>query len=147
MLTKLKEDLIKGMKERNQIKVNFLRNGIAVLNQESIAKKKDLTEAEEIQVLAGYIKKLKTSIADFERGGRKDIVDQYNQEIQLLSTYLPAAYTKEEIRTAVKNKIQQLTGADIKAMGRVIGELRKEMTAKMLDGQLLSEIVKSELTK
>ena len=146
----LKEDLMKALKEAMQNKDSLKKETITMLRASILQVEKDdqkeLNETEMQAIVAKEVKKRKESIADFEKGGRPDIVDQVNKEIEILSEYLPEQLSEEQVKSLVLETIAAVGAASMKDMGKVMGALR-EKTAGKADGKLVSDIVKSELAK
>lgn len=146
----LKEDLMKALKEAMQNKDTLKKETITMLRAAILQVEKDgqkeLSESEMQTIVAKEVKKRKESIVDFEKGGRLDIVEQVNKEIEILSEYLPEQLTEEEIINLVKDTINNVGATSIKDMGKVMGALR-DKTAGKADGKLVSDIVKAELAK
>ena len=147
---KIKEELMKDLKESMQQKdmlrkdtVTMLRAAILQIEKDT---QKELTESEIEGIVAKEIKKRKDSIADYEKGGRQDIVDTVNKEIQILEKYLPEQLTEEEILSLVKETIENTGAASMKDMGKVMGALKEKTTGKA-DGKVVSDMVKQELAK
>ena len=146
----LKEDLMKALKEAMQTKDVLRKDTITMLRAAILQVEKDgqkeLNEAEMQAIVAKEVKKRKESIVDFEKGGRLDLVEQTNKEIEILSNYLPEQLTEQEITDMVVSTIGLVGATGIKDMGKVMGALR-EKTAGKADGKLVSDIVKAELAK
>lgn len=147
---KIKEELMKDLKEAMQQKdalrkdtVTMLRAAILQIEKDT---QKELTETEIEGIVAKEIKKRKDSIADYEKGGRQDIVETVNNEIKILEKYLPEQLTEEEILSLVKEAIENTGAASMKDMGKVMGALREKTTGKA-DGKVVSDMVKQELAK
>ena len=147
---KIKEELMKDLKEAMQQRdmlrkdtVTMLRAAILQIEKDT---QKELTESEVEGIVAKEIKKRKDSIADYEKGGRQDIVDTVNKEIEILEKYLPEQLTEEEILNLVKEAIQNTSAASMKDMGKVMGALKEKTTGKA-DGKVVSDMVKQELAK
>lgn len=147
---KIKEELMKDLKESMQQKdmlrkdtVTMLRAAILQIEKDT---QKELTESEIEGIVAKEIKKRKDSIADYEKGGRLDIVETVNKEIQILEKYLPEQLTEEEILSLVKEAIENTGASSMKDMGKVMGALREKTTGKA-DGKVVSDMVKQELAK
>ena len=147
---KIKEELMKDLKESMQQKdmlrkdtVTMLRAAILQIEKDT---QKELTESEIEGIVAKEIKKRKDSIADYEKGGRQDIVDTVNKEIQILDKYLPEQLTEEVILSLVKEAIENTGAASMKDMGKVMGALKEKTTGKA-DGKVVSDMVKQELAK
>lgn len=146
----LKEDLMKALKEAMQNKESLKKETITMLRAAILQVEKDgqkeLNETEMQAIVAKEVKKRKESIADFEKGGRLDIVEQVNKEIEILSEYLPEQLSEEQVRSLVLETIATVGASSMKDMGKVMGALR-EKTAGKADGKLVSDIVKAELAK
>lgn len=146
----LKEDLMRALKEAMQAKDSLKKETITMLRAAILQVEKDgqkeLNETEMQAIVAKEVKRRKESIADFEKGGRQDIVDQVNKEIEILSNYLPEQLSEQEVMRLVIETIQVVGAAGMKDMGKVMGALR-EKTAGKADGKLVSDIVKAELAK
>jgi hypothetical protein len=141
---KLMQDLKDAMKEKDQIKkdtVQMVRAGIL-----QIEKDKGITVEDEkiIEIIAKEVKGKKDAIVDFEKGGRQDLIDQTNKEIEILSAYLPKQLTKEEITEIVKQIIEKLSATTMKDMGPVMKEAKAQIGAAA-DGRAINEVVKELL--
>ena len=146
----LKQDLMVALKEAMQNKDTLRKETITMLRAAILQVEKDelkeLTETEMQAIVAKETKKRRESITDFEKGGRPDIVEQLNKEIEILSVYLPEQLTEAEITKMVIEAISVVGATGMKDMGKVMGSLR-EKTAGRADGKLVSDIVKAELSK
>ena len=146
----LKEDLMKALKEAMQNKDSLKKETITMLRAAILQVEKDgqkeLNEAEMQAIVAKEVKKRKESIADFEKGGRPDLAQQTNKEIEILSEYLPEQLSEEQVRNLVLETIAAVGACSMKDMGKVMGALR-EKTAGKADGKLVSDVVKAELAK
>ena len=97
-----------------------------------------------IELIAKEVKKRKDSIADYERGGRDDLVAQIKEEISYLEVYLPKQLTKEEIEEKVKIIIANVGATTIKDMGMVMKAAKEEFGASA-DGKTINEVVRALL--
>lgn len=146
----LKEELMQALKKAMQDKDSLKKETITMLRAAILQVEKDgqkeLTETEMQAIVAKEVKKRKESIEDFIKGGRQDIAEQLEKEIEILSVYLPEQLTEEEITKMVLEAITSTGAQGMKDMGKVMGNLR-EKTAGKADGKLVSDIVKAELAK
>lgn len=146
----LKEELLKELKEAMKTKDTLKKDTITMLRAAILQVEKDtqkeLSEPEMQVIVAKEVKKRQESIADFEKGGRDDLVNQIKKEIEILSVYLPKQLSEEEVEALVVETIQTVGAAGPKDMGRVMGALR-EKTAGKADGKLVSDIVKQKLNE
>lgn len=146
----IKEELLKALKEAMQTKDTLKKDTITMLRAAILQVEKDtqkeLSETEMQVIVAKEVKKRQESMAEFEKGGREDLVDQTKKEIEVLSVYLPKQLSKEEIEALVIDAIAETGATGPRDMGRVMGALR-EKTAGKADGKLVSDIVKQKLNE
>ena len=141
---KLMQDLKDAMKEKDTIKKDTVQMVRASILQIEKDKGIEVDDNKIIEMIAKEVKGKKDALVDFEKGGRQDLVDQTNQEIAILSEYLPKQLTKEEIRTKVQEIIQELGATSMKDMGPVMKEAKAKIGAAS-DGRTINEVVKELL--
>ena len=144
MKKKLLEDLKEAMKEKNEIKKNAIQMVRAGILQIEKDKGIELTDEQIIELISKEVKKRKDSIADYEKGGREDLVNQINEEISYLEKYLPKQLTEEEITVIVKQIIDELGATTMKDMGKVM-KAAKEKMGVTADGKTINKVVKENL--
>lgn len=145
MKEKLLNDLKSAMKEKNEIKKNTIQMARAAILQIEKDKGITLDDNQIIELIAKEVKKRKDSLADYERGGREDLVKQIKEEISYLEIYLPKQLSKEEITEIIKNIILKLDATTMKDMGKVMKEAKTEIGARA-DGKTINDIAKTLLT-
>ena len=144
MKKRLLDDLKEAMKEKNEIKKNAIQMTRAGILQIEKDKGIELDNNQIIEIIAKEVKKRKDSIADYERGGREDLVAQIKEEISYLEVYLPKQLSKEEITEIVKEVIKDTEATSIKDMGKVM-KAAKEKIGASADGKTINEVVKEIL--
>ena len=105
---------------------------------------KELSEEDMSAIVSKEVKKRKESIEDYIKGGREDIAKQLEEEISILSKYLPEQLTQEQIELLVKEAIENTGATTPRDIGKVMQYLRPK-TAGKADGKLISDIVKNSL--
>jgi uncharacterized protein YqeY len=99
-----------------------------------------VTEEDLFGVVQKEIKQRQDSIEQFRKGNREDLVAKEQGEIAVLSSYLPAQMSRDEIAAHVRGLIGEV-GRDFKSvMPRAARDLRGRA-----DGRLINEVVR-ELT-
>ena len=141
----LEKDLIAAMKAREAEKLGVLRMLKTALTNTKIQKKKEtLEDAEVLEVIQKQAKQRQESMESFRQAGRQDLLAKEEAEFAILSQYLPAQMSDDEIRAAVQKAIET-TGAKTKAdMGRLTKELMPVVKGKA-DGKRVNEVVSSLL--
>jgi len=142
-LEQIEQDLIKALKAHDKDKVMVLRGLKSDLKYRRIEKRDDLTDEDIISVLSSAAKKCRESLEDFKKGGRNDLIQKTEKELEILSAYLPQQLTEDELREIIKTAITE-TGADSpQKIGLVMKVVMPKIKGKA-DGKLVNRIV-SEL--
>ncbi len=141
---KLMNDLKDAMKEKNINKKNAIQMVRTAILQIEKDKGIEVEDAKILEIIAKEVKTRKDSIAEFEKGGREDLVNQAKEEIETLSVYLPKQLSIEEIKEKVSAIIERIGATSMKDMGAVMKEAKAEMGASA-DGKTINEVVKELL--
>jgi uncharacterized protein YqeY len=140
--------LKEAMKAKNERAVSTLRLVNATLKNADIeargSGKPPLTDAEVLPVLQKMIKQRQESVLLYEKGGRADLVKQEQEEIAIISGYLPKQMSEAEMTAAIEAAIKDTGAAGMKDMGKVIGALRGKYAGQM-DMAKASALVKGKL--
>lgn len=142
---RLLNDLKESMKNKNLIRKNTIQMIRAAILQVEKDKQIELTEEQVIEIIAKETKKRKDAQIEFEKSGREDLINQNNEEIAILSEYLPKQLSEEEIEIIVKKVIEETGATTMKDMG-IVMKKSKEQIGAAADGKTVSEIVKKLLT-
>jgi uncharacterized protein YqeY len=145
---KVQKDMTDAMRARDERRLSALRMVKAALKNREIEKRGKLDDGEEMQVLSSLIKQRKDSVEQFTKGGRQELADKESAEIKLIESYLPRAVPENEIEGVVKIKIAELHTPTLKDMGAIMKAVMAhfQTSGARVDGKLVSEIVKRQLT-
>jgi uncharacterized protein len=145
--SRIPEDIKNAMRAKDSTALNALRALKSALTNTAIEKGGLGTALEESEVLAVVRKQIKQRIdscEQFEKAGRPELATTEKVEIEILSRYLPAALTAEELETIIGQAVTE-TGASSKAdMGKVM-KRAQELAEGRADGKLLSAAVMKRL--
>lgn len=141
---KLMEDLKKCMKEKLELRKNVIQMIRAAILQIEKDKQVELTDDQIIEIIAKESKKRKDSLADYEKSGRQDLIDNIKEEINIINEYLPKQLTKEELIPIIKEIITDTAATGMKDMGKVM-KAAKEKVGVAADGKTINEVVKQLL--
>lgn len=141
---KLMQDFKDAMKEKNDLKKNTVMMVRSAILQ--IEKDNQITVEDNqiLEIIAKEVKKRKESLADYERSGREDLIEQIKLEISILKEYLPEELKVEEIRKIVEESIAEVGATTIKDMGKVM-QAAKARAAGRADNKVINDIVKELL--
>jgi uncharacterized protein YqeY len=145
MYDKIKEDIVKALKEKDTLKLQTLRGIKGEVDLEHINKKVEINDELVITILSRGIKTRKESIAEFEKGNREDLINKTTDEINLLQTYLPAQLTEEEINKILDEAFAKVNPTSNKEMGLIMKEVTPLLKGKADMGKV-SAIIKDRLS-
>ncbi|GAA0355629.1 GatB/YqeY domain-containing protein [Alkalibacterium iburiense] len=145
-LNEINQDMKAAMKARDKERLTTIRMLKSALHNEEIGKGSELTEEEELTVLAREKKQRVESLNEFKAANRDDLVQKLETEIAVVDKYLPEQLSEEEVRSIVQETISQTQSTSMKDMGKVMGALMPKVKGKA-DGALVSSLVKEELNK
>lgn len=145
MVEQLEKDMIEAMKNKEKERLTVIRMVKASLKQEQIDHKKEINDDLLIDVVNKQIKMRKDSIQEFEKGGRDDLVEQVNSEIEILMKYLPEQLSTEEVLKEIDNIFDEVKPEGQKDMGKVM-KLATERLKGKADMKEVSTIIKDKLS-
>ena len=119
----------------------------AILNEEVAQNKRDegLDDATIEQIIAREVKKRTDSVKMYEQGGRADLAETEQNEINVIKAYLPEQLGEGEIKTIGDAAIQQLGANGMSDMGKVIGVVKSKV-GNTADGATVAKLVKEALS-
>lgn len=142
---KLLEDLKNCMKEKNVVRKNVIQMVRAAILQVEKDKHITLEDEQIIDIIAKESKKRKDALADYEKSGREDLINEIKEEIAILAEYLPKQLSIEEVETIVKEVISEVGATSMKDMGKVMKSAKEKIGAAS-DGKTINEVVKKLLS-
>jgi uncharacterized protein len=142
---RVSKTMAEAMKARDQARLSTLRMLKAALTNREVERARPLTDAEELQVVAGLVKQRKESIDQFSKAGRQDLVDKETAEEAILETYLPPAVTAEGLERIVSEVIAETGASSPKDMGKVMKSVMARLAGAVADGKAVNELVKKRL--
>jgi len=139
------DDVKTAMKEKDRLRKATITLLRADIKRFEVDKRKEITEDGIIDLISKQIKQKKSAILDFKKGGREDLVQEAEAEIDVLMKYLPDQLTEEELKEIIGNAIKEQKAESMKDMGKVMGAIKPIIKGKA-DGKMASEIVKAMLS-
>lgn len=145
LIDQIEQDFLAAMKEQNEIKVSTLRMLKSALKNAEIQKKAALEDQDVLSVTQAQIKSRNDSIDLYKKGGRLELAQKEEKEIEILKKYLPPQLSEPEIREIISKIITETEAKSIQDMGKVMARTSQELKGKA-DMSLVSRIVKEELS-
>ena len=145
----INKSLTEAMKAKNERAVSTLRMVNSSLKNADIeargASKPALGDAEVISILQKMIKQRQESVELYKKGNRPELVKQEEEEIAIITGYLPKQMSEADAAAAIDAAIKETGAAGMKDMGKVIGVLRGKYAGQM-DMAKASAAVKAKLS-
>ncbi|MBK9245332.1 MAG: GatB/YqeY domain-containing protein [Burkholderiales bacterium] len=142
---RITEDMKAALRAHQAERLSAIRMLLAAVKQREVDSRTDADDAAVLAIVEKLIKQRKDAIAQFEAGGRADLVAKETAEISVLSAYLPQQMTEAEVGAAVDAAIAELGAVGPAAMGKVMGLLKPRLAGRADIGQV-SALVKRRLT-
>jgi len=144
MIQKIDEDLKLALKGQDKFTLSVLR----MLKSEFINESRkgtlhELTDDEAVKVIKRQVKTRKDSIAEYTQYGKLDLASELEQEVAILSKYLPEEMTEEQIVKVIDEVFEELKPTSMKDMGSVMRTVSSKITNA--DMSLVSKIIKDRL--
>ena len=133
------------MLDKNDLVRDTIRMFLAEVQRFEIDNKEEVDDAKALQIINKMIKQRNDSISQFKSGGREDLADKEQEEVNILSKYKPEQLSEEEIAAKVKEAIQDTEASSMQDIGKVMGILKSSL-AGSADMGMVSKIVKDELS-
>lgn len=140
----LEQDLKNAMRAHDKFRRDTLRSLLAAIKQEEVDTRQEAGDEMTLAVLRKQAKQRQETIADAERAGREDLIDEAQAELAIIEAYLPQMMSRDEIRQHAQEVIADLGVSDMSGMGRVMGELMPRLQGQA-DGRDVSDVVRQLL--
>ena len=148
---KIETEYKSAVKSKDKSKISTYRlilSGIKDLDikNRSGADKKDTDDSDISKLLKKMIKQRSESIEVYKKNNRDDLLKIEQQEVEILSNYLPKQLSEDETLKLCNDVVVKLEAKDIKDMGKIMGELKKNYS-ESIDFATAGKILKNLLGK
>ena len=141
---RIASDLKEAMKARDQLRLDTLRSALSGFIYKRTEGGRELSDADEIEVVRRLVKQRGDSLAEFDRAGRSDLAEKERAEREILLAYLPPQRSAAEVREIVQSVLAELPPESRNA-GAVMKVVMPQLKG-MADGNLVRQIVTEELS-
>ena len=141
---RITDDMKDAMRAKDSARLSTIRLLLAAVKQREVDDRRELSDADVVQVVDKMIKQRRDSIAQFEAGNRADLANAEKAEIEVLAAYMPKPLTDAEIEAAIDDAITRTGAAGPAGMGKVMAELKPRLAGKA-DLSAVSAKVKARL--
>jgi len=139
------EDMKTAMRAKESARLATIRLILAEIKRKEVDEQIELNDAQTLAIVEKMIKQRKDSITQFEAGGRADLAEIEKGELAILSAYMPAGLSDEEIAAEVAAAVASTGAAGPQDMGKVMGVLKPKLAGRA-DMTVVSGLVKKALS-
>ena len=137
---RITEDMKGAMRAGEKERLGTIRLILAAIKQREVDERITLDDGQVLAALEKMIKQRKESIAQFESGGRADLVAKEQAELAILQVYLPAQMSEAEIDALIAEAVAATGASSIKDMGKVMGIVKAKAQGKADMGAVSARI-------
>ena len=138
--TRITDDMKAAMKAKDAPRLGAVRLALAAIKQREVDERKELADGEVLAVLEKMIKQRRDSIQQYTAGNRKDLADQEQFEIDVLSAYLPQQATEAEVDVVIAEAIATTGAKGVADMGKVMGQVKAKLAGRADMGQVSARV-------
>jgi len=137
---RLTEDMKTAMRAADKERLATVRLALAAIKQREVDERISLDDTQVLAVLEKMIKQRREAIAQFQTGGRQDLVDKETAEIAVLQQYLPTQMSESEVDTLIQEAISATGATTVKDMGKVMAAVKPKAQGRTDMGALSARI-------
>ncbi len=137
---KIQDDLTKSLKAKESEIVETLRLVRSEIQNAQIEKGSELSDEDIVVVLKKYVKKLKDACEMFRQGGRDELADQNEAQIDIISQYLPAEMSDTDLKKAIDELIEENKEMYESKPQAIIGIAMKKLSSQADPQRIMKEL-------
>jgi uncharacterized protein len=145
---RLRADLTSSIKARDTMRSSTLRMVLTAITNAEVAGKqaRQLDDDQVVDVLSTEVKKRREAATAYDDAGRVELADKERAEAAVITEYLPAQLSPEEIAAIVSAAVESTgsAGEGMKAMGKVMGVVQPQVKGRA-DGSAVATEVRRQL--
>jgi uncharacterized protein YqeY len=142
---RIQEDMKAAMRASERERLGTIRLMLAALKQREVDERITLDDAQVLAVLEKMVKQRRESIAQFQAGGRADLVAKENAELEVIQHYMPVPLDDAALDALINDALAQTGASSIKDMGKVMAVV-KAAAAGRADMAAVGARVKARLS-
>jgi hypothetical protein len=146
LATRIESAMRDAMRARDEQRTSTLRMAMAAAHNQRIARGRELTDDEVVDVLTRQVKQRRESIAMYRDAGREERAEAEEAEAAILAEFLPEQLSEAEVEVLARDAIAESGASSPADMGRVMGRLAPQ-TRGRADGRTVSEVVRRLLAR
>jgi uncharacterized protein YqeY len=142
---RLIEEMKQAMKSNDKLRLSTIRMIRSAVKNKEIEQRSQLTDEGIARVIQGMLRKGEESVEQFRVGGRMDLVEKEEKEIEILRSFLPQPISREEILKVIEQSIEETQASSSRDIGKVMKSVMPKLGGKA-DGKMINQLVKERLS-
>ena len=134
------DDIKAAMKAGDKDRLVTLRMLSAAIKQREVDERIEMDDAQTLAVVEKMIKQRRESIRQYEEGGRPELAEKEQAEIEILDDYMPEQLSDAEVDQLIDAAVKQTGASEMKDMGKVMGVLKPQIQGKADMGEVSKRI-------
>ena len=145
LLDNVNQDLKSAMLSKDVVARDTIRMLLSEIKKYEIDERVEADDSIITTLINKTVKQRRDSVEQFKNGGRDDLVQKEQEQLNVILRYLPPQLSEEEIQTLVQGGIDALSATSMQDMGRLMGHLKPQLEGKA-DMSVVSKIIKNLLS-
>lgn len=129
-----------AMRAKDKDRLGTIRLALAEIKKIEVDERIDPDDARIIAVLDKMVKQRRDSISQFQQGGRDELAQKEQQEIDVLQEFLPETMSEEELDEIIKMAIAETQATSIADMGKVMAEIKPRVVGRVDMGEVSKKV-------
>ena len=136
----LREAMKDAMRARDKPRLETIRLALSEIRRVEVDERIECDDARITGILSRMVKQRKDSIAQFEAGGRDDLVAKEQGQIEVIQEFLPQALSGAELEGIIRRAIDTEGAGSMRDMGKVMGLLKPQVTGRADMGEVSRQV-------
>ena len=141
---RLQDDLIRAMREKDEVRKRTLRMALAAVKYREKEVRGELSDGDVVVVLRGEAKQRREMLEELAKAGRLESLASEQADLDVLKEYLPSQLSQEEIADLARQVIDDLNAEGPRQTGQVMGALMAQVKGRA-DGKVVNQVVRKLL--
>ncbi len=144
LMEKIMQDMKEAMKAKEKERLSTIRMLVSEIKKRQIDSGKEFDDNDILGVIKSMVKSREDSVKAYKEGGREDLAEKEEREVEVLKSYLPKQLSEEEIAKIVEEAIKESGAQTVRDMGKVM-KIVMGKYGSQVDGKTVNKIVKEKL--
>ncbi|MGV9301269.1 MULTISPECIES: GatB/YqeY domain-containing protein [Amycolatopsis] len=138
----LHDDLTTAIKARDQLRSATLRLTLSAIGYEETAgdSARELSDDEVLKIITREVKKRRDAAEAFEKAGRAESAERERAEAEVLTGYLPAQLSDDELRGLVTEAVTETGASGMAGMGAVMKAVQPKVAGRAEGSRVAAEV-------